>query len=98
MKKIRITAHGWAKTYEINVEIDYTGCSEGQLREWATRERIIAIQRTLRTRGEAYVANLNGSLTVKAAEIGTEKGNLENMVHKLTPEERKRLLAMLQKV
>lgn len=95
-KKIRVTSQGWKKIYELAVELDFTGCSEEQLKEWASRERIIALQRTLRTRGEDYVASLQGTLNIKAAEIGAEKAPVEVIVQRLTDEEKQKLLALLQ--
>lgn len=95
-KRIRITATSWQKTYELNVKIDFSHCSEEQLREWAARERIIALQRVLRNRGEAYVAGLGGQLAVRAEEIGQERASIDTLVQKLSEEEKQRLLAMLQ--
>lgn len=95
-KRIRITATSWQKTYELNVKIDFSHCSEEQLLEWATRERIIALQRTLRSRGESYVAGLGGRLEVNAKDIGQDRAPVEVLVQKLSPEERQRLLALLQ--
>jgi hypothetical protein len=95
-KKIKVTANGWTRSYEIEAELDFAGCSEERLREWAARERVIALQRVLRTRGEAYVAGLGGRLKVNAQDIGAEKAPVEVLVQKLSPEERQRLLALLQ--
>lgn len=94
-KKVRVTASGWTSTYEIDVEISFEGCSEEQLREWAMRERVIALQRSLRSRGESYVAGLGGRLEVNAKDIG-HQAPVEVLVQKLSPEERQRLLALLQ--
>lgn len=96
MKKIRVTSQGWSKAYEIEVNISFEGCAEAQLLEWATRERIIALQRTLRSRGESYVADLGGRLEVNAKDIGQDRAPVEVLVKKLSPEERQRLLALLQ--
>lgn len=96
MRKIRITANGWSRTYELDVDVRFEGCSEEQLKEWASRERIIALQRTLRSRGESYVSGLQGRLSVKAAEIGAEKAPVEVILQRLSPEEKARLLALLQ--
>lgn len=95
-KKIRVTSNGWNRIYELEVEIDFTNCTQEQLVEWASRERVIALQRTLRTRGEDYVASLQGKLNVKAAEIGAEKAPVEVLIQRLSEEEKQRLLALLQ--
>jgi len=95
-KKVRITSNSWTRSYEIEAEISFDGCSEEQLREWAMRERIIALQRVLRSRGEAYVDSLGGRLVVKAAEIGNDKVSVDTFIRKLSPEEKLKLLELLQ--
>ncbi len=95
-KKVRITSNGWTKSYEIEAEISFEGCSEEQLREWAMRERVIALQRTLRARGESYVAGLQGRIAIKASEIGQERAPIDVLVKKLSPEEKQKLLELLQ--
>ena len=96
VKKIRVFSTGWSRTYEVEINIDFDDCSREQLLEWASRERIIALQRVLRTRGEAYVAGLQGRLAIRASEIGAEKAPIEVLVTKLSKEEKQRLLALLQ--
>lgn len=67
------------RKHSINVELDFSNIDQNQILQWAADNRIIALQRVLRATSDEYVSNLNGKLSIHAAECG---GKIE------TPEER----------
>ena len=54
------------------IEIDYSGVDQGSILEWATSNRVIAFQRSLRklTRDECKALVKNGVIHVLAANAG----------------------------
>lgn len=66
-------------SHTLNVEIDYTGVDASKIMDWATGERIIALQRVLRSTNPEFLEKLPNPYKVHANVCG----------HKVTtPEER----------
>ena len=102
-RKITVSGNGLNREYEINLKVDYTGCSEEKVYDWAFASNVITLQASFRKLTPAELVKLEqDGITVLATAIGTGKKGFgdplvraEKAFEKLSKEEK---LAYLQKL
>lgn len=91
----------------LTVAIDFTGCEMAQILEWASRTKVIDLQRALRACELGYVRRLasNGVFKRRAVECGTGFADpakaaaaVKAAVGAMTPEQRAELLRQLSEM
>ena len=71
-------------SYQIPVEMDFSGCSKDELIDWALSERRIAAQRWLRLQSEEFLQNLQKKgLRLHARDAGRQLADPNKRVQEL---------------
>ena len=72
------------RKHSINVEMDFTGVDPKQLLEWAADNRVIALQRVLRSTSDAYLTTLaKSTLKIHAVSCGSKIETPEERIKQL---------------
>lgn len=90
---------------DLEAAIDFTGCSTAQILTWATRTKIIDLQRALRLCDEAFLRDLakRGPIRRLATEAGTgfvdpakAMTQMANRISQMSAEDKAALLELLK--
>lgn len=96
-----------SKPVNLKAELDFTDISTAQILIWATRSRIIDLQRALRKCDQAYLEDLatRGPIRRKASAAGDDftdsnkqQRAILNEAARMTPEKRAQLLQQLEQI
>lgn len=94
-----------AAPIDLEAAIDFSGCSTAQILTWATRTKIIDLQRALRLCDEAFLRDLakRGPIRRLATEAGTgfvdpakAMSQMANRISQMSAEDKAALLALLK--
>ena len=67
---VSVSGGNLSKKHVLNVTMDFNNVDNNTILQWATDNRVIALQRVLRATDDSYIESLNGKLAVNAAECG----------------------------
>lgn len=90
---------------DLEAAIDFTGCTTAQILTWATRTKIIDLQRALRLCDESFLRDLakRGPIRRLATEAGTgfvdpakAMSQMANRISQMSAEDKAALLALLK--
>lgn len=94
-----------AAPIDLEAAIDFTGCTTAQILTWATRTKIIDLQRALRLCDESFLRDLakRGPIRRLATEAGTgfvdpakAMSQMANRISQMSPEDKAALLELLK--
>ena len=67
---VSVSGGNLTRKHVLNVTMDFSNVDQTAVLQWATDNRVIALQRVLRATDDTYLDSLNGKLTVNASECG----------------------------
>lgn len=94
-----------AAPIDLEAAIDFNGCTTAQILTWATRTKIIDLQRALRLCDESFLRDLakRGPIRRLATEAGTgfvdpakAMSQMANRISQMSPEDKAALLELLK--
>ena len=67
---VSVSGGNLTRKHVLNVTMDFSNVDQTTVLQWATDNRVIALQRVLRATDDTYLDSLNCKLSVNAAECG----------------------------
>ena len=67
---VSVSGGNLTRKHVLNVTMDFSNVDQTTVLQWATDNRVIALQRVLRATDDTYLDSLNGKLAVNASECG----------------------------
>lgn len=103
-RTLGVLGKGWKERAELRVRINFEGCGQDQILEWASRALAVSLQARLRTMDESFVKNLakkgvwvrNASTITVVEDPDAKAKELAKAVNEMTPEQAEQILAALQ--
>lgn len=103
-RTVGVMGKGWKERTELRVKINFEGCDQEQILEWASRALAISLQARLRTMDEAFVKSLakkgvwvrDASTITMVEDPDAKAKELAKAVNEMTPEQAEQILAALQ--
>lgn len=103
-RTVGVMGKGWKDRTELRVKINFEGCDQKQILEWASRALAISLQARLRTMDEAFVKSLakkgvwvrDASTITMVEDPDAKAKELAKAVNEMTPEQAEQILATIQ--
>ena len=67
---VSVSGGNLTRKHVLNVTMDFSNVDQTTVLQWATDNRVIALQRVLRATDDTYLESLNGKLSINASECG----------------------------